>query len=244
MNIQKALFLFEIYDNPTFDKIKKQYKIKALKYHPDKNKSINASAKFQEISIAYQYLMTHFQEPVSFISPSFITPSFITPSSFLSLFYQLYLCIQKYREHQIHHKQPNKKYIRLYPRLNDILDNNLYKIMVEEKEYFIPLWHHELIYDDIIVQCSPLLPDNISIDENNNIVVQNIQIPLLLLFQQTFFLFLLGTQEIYIYAKDVSLISTSQIIVLFQQGIPQIQTTNVYDISIKSNIIAHITLIV
>jgi hypothetical protein len=36
--------------------IKKKYHILALRYHPDKNKEENASAKFQEINEAYEYL--------------------------------------------------------------------------------------------------------------------------------------------------------------------------------------------
>ena len=39
------------------DIIKKQYHIKALQYHPDKNKEPGAVAKFQEIHDAYDFLM-------------------------------------------------------------------------------------------------------------------------------------------------------------------------------------------
>jgi DnaJ-class molecular chaperone len=37
--------------------IKRQYKLMALMHHPDKNKSPDASSKFQEINEAYQYLL-------------------------------------------------------------------------------------------------------------------------------------------------------------------------------------------
>jgi len=43
-------------DNPSWKEIKQQYRICALKYHPDKNKSEDASTKFVEIQEAYKYL--------------------------------------------------------------------------------------------------------------------------------------------------------------------------------------------
>lgn len=42
--------------NASAEEIKKAYRNLALKWHPDKNKSLQASAKFKEISEAYQVL--------------------------------------------------------------------------------------------------------------------------------------------------------------------------------------------
>lgn len=55
---------FELYNilgldkdnNPSFDDIKKAYKINAMKYHPDKNKEEGAEKKFKDISRAYDIL--------------------------------------------------------------------------------------------------------------------------------------------------------------------------------------------
>ena len=40
----------------TLEQLKKQYRIQALKYHPDKNKSPDSVANFQEIQTAYDFL--------------------------------------------------------------------------------------------------------------------------------------------------------------------------------------------
>jgi len=65
----------------------------------------------------------------------------------------------------------------LNPTLDDLLEHKIFKLVINNKIYFIPLWHNELIIDDekdktnIIVKCIPELPEHIRIDKNNNIFV-------------------------------------------------------------------------
>jgi hypothetical protein len=60
----------------------------------------------------------------------------------------------------------------LNPRIDDLLESNIYKLLVDESTYFVPLWHEEVYFDntrekgDIIVKCVPDLPENMSIDED------------------------------------------------------------------------------
>lgn len=74
-----------------------------------------------------------------------------------------------------------KKYDNVYcyklnPKLNDLFENNVYKLIVKDETYIVPLWHNELYFssnnnDEIIVFCEPILQKNINIDENNNIII-------------------------------------------------------------------------
>jgi hypothetical protein len=74
----------------------------------------------------------------------------------------------------IKEKYKNDSVYILNPSIDDILDNNIYKLYVDEQLYLVPLWHNELYFEDpnkndIIVLCNAELPENITIDENNNI---------------------------------------------------------------------------
>lgn len=91
----------------------------------------------------------------------------------------------------------------LNPSIDDLLEQNVYKLMIDHEIYFVPLWHinSDIIYDkvnksnddldnktkdkqnndpndekrekreteEIIVRCIPELPENIWIDEEENI---------------------------------------------------------------------------
>ena len=87
------------------------------------------------------------------------------------------------------------------PSLDDLLENNIYKLVVNNHQYFVPLWHNEVYFDDpitkgeIIVKCVPELPDHITIDENNILHVE-LSIPFYIsLFDQPFITFSLGKKE-------------------------------------------------
>tara|TARA_B110000967_G_C18794853_1_gene515222 strand:- start:59 stop:973 length:915 start_codon:yes stop_codon:yes gene_type:complete len=61
MNYKKAcnILLFEKNDIINENTIKKQYRMLALIYHPDKNKEDNATEKFHEVNEAYEYLLKY-----------------------------------------------------------------------------------------------------------------------------------------------------------------------------------------
>jgi hypothetical protein len=63
---------------------------------------------------------------------------------------------------------------KLNPSIYDLINNRIYKLVINGNTYFVPLWCKENYYDanniEILVLCEPQLPDNIHIDEKNNIV--------------------------------------------------------------------------
>ena len=72
-------------------------------------------------------------------------------------------------------KYSNVLLYKLNPSINDMLNDNIYKLYIENKLYLVPLWFNESYFQnedsEIIVICEPELPDNIKIDEDNNIYI-------------------------------------------------------------------------
>lgn len=102
------------------------------------------------------------------------------------------IVLDKFKEDQV--------YI-LNPSLDDLLENNVYKLVVNNMLYFVPLWHDEVYFDEIstknggeiIVRCIPELPNNVTIDDNNALHVE-LTIPFTVsLFDQPFITFSLGS---------------------------------------------------
>jgi hypothetical protein len=69
---------------------------------------------------------------------------------------------------------------KLNPSILDLINNNMYKLYVNDELFLVPLWHNESYFDasgcEIIVICEPELPEGITIDDDNNILVEDVSI--------------------------------------------------------------------
>jgi hypothetical protein len=152
----------------------------------------------------------------------------------------------------------------LNPSIDDLFENNVYKLEINKTLYFVPLWHGELYFDakfddnkqdeernggvlsyneyDIVVKCIPDLPPHMNIDENNNLYV-NINIP----FQTS----LLKEKSIPIYLGkkrfDIEierlLIKEKQTYVFKKMGISLINENDMYSVERKGDIYVKITFV-
>jgi len=294
MNFQKACEILDINSkqNINVDELKHKYKRGALKFHPDKNNSIDATIKFQEVSEAYQYLCENnmnlndlTQDDTSYSDILFTFINTIIPidkdtgvihiiiqklthicetksNDFLDnldkeTLIKIYNIIKMNKdvfhikpeyiskiEVIINNKVQNDEVIVLNPTLEDLFDNNLYRLTINKQTYIIPLWHHELQYDnnskDLYVRCNPVLLDDIEIDEINDIHVY-----------KTYNIHDLWSQE-HIEVKIGSRIFTvevnklkimrNQTIFILNSGISRPNIKDIYDISILSTVYIHVDL--
>jgi DnaJ-class molecular chaperone len=134
----------------------------------------------------------------------------------------------------------------LNPSIDDLVENNIYKLELNNTLYLVPLWHDELYFDgsgcDIIVKCVPDLPDNICLDENNNLRV-DIVIPLQVsLFDAELYTFQIGKKIFSIKIGDLKL-QKSQNVILKNEGISIIDEKDMYNIKDKSDIIVKVTFV-
>jgi len=303
MNYKKACAVLQIppSNEVTHDLLKKQYRLLALKYHPDKNKQDNAVSIFQEIQESYEYLIKYNDfmnndssdedEPESdnkkdykFVLLSFLK-NILVPDNRTKLYYtilkqisstceanaiellkkvekenliKIYDILEKHREllhfsdaffndikKIIQEKVKDDECVILNPTIDDLFENNLYRLKINEFVYVVPLWHNELVYDnsgnDIYVKCNPILPENIEIDEKNNITIE-VQYGLKEILDKEIINIDIGKQRFYLKRENLK-ISKSQSFSFMEQGISRINTKNIYDVSNKSDIIIKINLL-
>jgi hypothetical protein len=140
-------------------------------------------------------------------------------------------------------KTQNDECIVLNPFLEDLFDDNLYRLSEGGKVYLVPLWHHELIYDkagggELFVHCNPMLPDNVEIDDKNNVHVK-ITATVDELWMKDEIEIYLGNRRFSIQRKQLKMTS-SQIIVLANVGISKINTEDVYNVTKRADVYLHL----
>lgn len=134
--------------------------------------------------------------------------------------------------------------IILNPFLEDLFENNVYKLVINSEKFLIPLWHHELVYDicgsDLYVRCNPILPDNITIDENNNIHVI-IKKSIDEIWNADFLEINLSKKNMFVPKNQIKFME-HQVILFANMGISKINTKDIYDVTRKTDIYLHLDL--
>ena len=135
----------------------------------------------------------------------------------------------------------------LNPSLTDLFENNVYKLNHNGVDYIVPLWHGEVYFDtndekkqEMIVKCIPDLPENMEIDENNNLFVDlKISFTFSLLQQKTIPINI-GKKLFEIELERLNM-KRIQTYIFKNMGISQVVENDIYNIHNKSDIIIKIT---
>ena len=165
MNAERAYTILEAHPGLTPSQLKKQYYKKALQCHPDKQ---GDPEEFHQVQEAYEYL----SQQTDPILPSLFQSSidYVLSTMDASMLLSLYVLLMDFKEMippivltEIEKRMP--PLLVIHPTLADLVHQHVYLYTHGDKRYSIPMWHHELVYDDFIVLCRP----EVELDEENNL---------------------------------------------------------------------------
>lgn len=142
--------------------------------------------------------------------------------------------------------------IMLNPNIQDLFEHNVYKYTIEGVKYIIPLWHPEVIFEKedgaaIIIQCHPELPENIEINDKNDVII-NLKLPIKDALNSggacelNKYLGLENIAPIIFHPHLLKLTTEKQTIVLPKMGIPKVNEEEPFNVDESSDIILNIYL--
>jgi len=147
-------------------------------------------------------------------------------------------------------KYDNVEIYKLNPNINDLLNNNLYKLYVNNELFLVPLWYNEVYFDssgnEIIILCEPELPECIKLDDDNNIYIEkiiNIQIDLSnLILNNSSISVMVGDKTFHIFGSELFM-KREQYYRIKKQGLTKINEEDIYNVSEKADIIVKIIMV-
>lgn len=232
MEINKCLKIMDLSINYTNKDLSNKYKKLVLIYHPDRslyNKEKNTE-KFKEITEAYNILKKYeIDEGKESKNDKFTIENILeTGINIIKIL--------------VENGNINKK---IDVNIDNLIDKDIFVMEYENEKLYIPMWHHELVFEinkkKIIIECDRNINKNILIDDDNNIIVK-----VFLKIED-----LKNRKDInVIISKNLELkididklyIRKNQLIIFKNKGIPIINEKNIYFEETLSDIYVDITI--
>ena len=287
MKKNEAMKILELPRNFTKEQLKKQYHIKALRYHPDKintndvSEIAEATKKFQSVNDAYcllsdierdcdcstnTFMDINYDEMMGWFV-KFLVKNKFSMSVLLELDIELLEMIMIYLNSENKHlddilvkakeeigkiiveRRDKREIILLQPSIDDVMQQKVFKLQHMKKDYYVPLWHSEMVYeyidgennnDHFIVKCEAKLPQHIDIDENNNVHIK-LDSDIKALMNNRNLKFNIGTKSFLIQSEELKIVK-KQTYTIKMQGIPIIDEKNYLNVGRLGDIIVYVQL--
>jgi hypothetical protein len=257
METEKAAKLLGVPMNASPAVIKRAYYKKALVTHPDKNASPDAADKFRELQEAYSVMCQ--SETNENFDPDTQEQSWFDSTAMLDLLAEtvseetllaMYKFLIEYKdfipEHQylfsLIESKLTRPHIVVEPSLQNLFEQKIFIYSHENgKKYSIPLWHHTLVFEDLIVVCTPKTPDaDTWVDDLNNIHI-TIHVSAAALLAAGEICFPLGPKVFRIPSSEIG-ITPMQTYAIRNQGIPLPDHYDILNVASLSDIFVHVQL--
>tara|TARA_B100002051_G_scaffold274324_1_gene315187 strand:- start:632 stop:1507 length:876 start_codon:yes stop_codon:yes gene_type:complete len=132
----------------------------------------------------------------------------------------------------------------IHAHLEQMLEGRIYKLQHGGEEFMVPLWHEQLVFPaadgEISVRCEPTLPDGAYMDEYNDLHVPVAAAAGTVLAEGSLVVSIPGTR-LEVPAQRLRL-EEKQSYRLRGVGCPRIDIKDVYNDTVKADVVAHITL--
>ena len=136
-------------------------------------------------------------------------------------------------------------YAIVRPTIDDLFCSNVVRLDKNGETYFIPSWHSEVTFEsengETIIKCLPELPDHVSIDPDNNIHL-HVKTSIASLLEKQALEIRLG-QRMYRLDAHKLRVTQHQSWCFVGEGIPRINEEDIYDDSIKGDLLIEIKLV-
>lgn len=239
MNLNESMRILNITKNelPSLDEVKlrKIFHNKALTMHPDKGGDNN---DFINLKKAHDNLKSVVNNKNNIIKHGTNNIDSFINIDLIKTYFDIFI-------DSINKVKKQNKTMTLTTNLEDILSNNVRQFNYENKTYFVPLWHEEVIFDlqqyDLIIYCQPILPNELYIDVDRNIHIK-LDINYKDIINQKIYKFKIINKFEYEINIESLFIKEYQIYILKNKGISKININDIYDVEQKHDIIVHIYL--
>jgi hypothetical protein len=214
MNFNAACNLLHIPPDQFNEKnLKKMYRRACLRHHPDKK---GDPSEFIKITSAYEFLLHELNTDTEETWLDGIDPEIL--KSYVTILEKLnHPWIERYLLTPLKYHLCEYKTVGLNPSLKQLFNKELYYL--ESVHSYIPLWHQEVTIKKTTVYITPILPPNVTLDENNNVIVK-----------------LCSYQDSIVLGGISFLLKEKEKMCFKRQGIPRIRT-KIYEIELSDVIV-------
>lgn len=232
MEINECLKIMDLSINYSSKDLNNKYKKLILIYHPDRsliNKEKNTE-KFKEITEAYNILKNfEIQDKIEDKRDKFTIENILETG--INIIKVL-----------VENTFINRK---IEVNIDNLIDRDIFVMEYENEKLYIPMWHHELVFEinnrKIIIECDRNINKNITIDDDNNIIVKVFLKIEDLKNRKDINVIISRNLELKIDIEKLY-IRKNQLIIFKNKGIPVINEKNIYFEETLSDIYVNITI--